>query len=259
MTVWRWAALLVLAAGLAACSAPPARVARERNLAPGEVLGRVAERNAAIGTLRGDGSITIESPERSSNGGFDLNLRKPDSVRVVLHSPFGITVGTLLLARERFVFYNSLDNSAYVGAPDGGTLGSMFNITLRFDEILRAFTGEFGAAGPGDSLERFGVESGEYVARYRSADGGASECRIDGDAFVVTSYRRFDASGKETLRATASDIDATDGKAAMPHLLRIVFPAEHRSITVSYDDVRVNDSVECAFELPAQAEIHHRE
>jgi outer membrane lipoprotein-sorting protein len=250
------AAVLLISAGLAACSAPP-RAIRERNLGSDEVLALVTARNRQITTLRGDGSITIESPERSNNGGFDLNLRKPDSVRVDFHGPFGIKVGTLMLARNQFVFYNALDNKAMIGEPDGATLGAMFNLTLRFDEILNAFTGEFGQAATGDTLARFTVENGDYVMLYRGA-AGTREYRVDGDAFVVTSYRAVDAAGAETIRASASEIEFA-GATAMPRLLRVVFPAERRSITIAYDDVKVNERVDCAYELPDQAQIMHRQ
>jgi outer membrane lipoprotein-sorting protein len=248
--------VIIVTAGLAACAAPP-RVARERNLRADEVFALVAERNRAISTLRGDGSITIESPERSNNGGFDLNLRKPDSVRVELSGPFGIKVGTLMLAREHFIFYNALDNKAFIGEPDGETLGAMFNLTMRFDEILKAFTGELGDAAATDSLERFAVEEGQYVAVYRGA-GKRKEYRVDGDTFVVTSYRVTGADGAPEITALASDVDLAGGT-AMPHLVRVIFPAERRSITITYDDIKVNEPVDCAYELPEQAQIQHRQ
>jgi hypothetical protein len=250
------AVVLVLAACLAACSGPP-RILRERNLGSDEVLDLVASRNRAITTLRGDGSITLETPERSVNGGFDLDLRKPDSALVLFHGPFGIKVGTLALSRERFVFYNALENTAFVGPADSGTLGAMFNIQIRFDEIINAFTGEFGATTLSDTLTRFGVENNDYVVLYRGPEG-TKEYRVDGDAFVVTSYRLSDIAGKEIVRATASEIEPGEAN-AMPRFVRIVFPADRRSITVTYDDVVVNDTVNCAYELPDQARIVHHE
>ena len=248
-----WGLIALLA--IAGCGAPKA-VVRERTLSADEVLSRVSERNGRISTLRGDGSITIETPERSNNGGFELDLRKPDSVRVRFSGPFGIKVGTLMLAREQFVFYNSLDNKAVIGEPDGGTLGAMFNLTMQFDEILNAFTGEFGQAAEGDTLARFAVEEGLYVVVYRNG-ARRKEYRIDGDAFVVTSYRLLDENGKSELTAIATDVE-TEGTTTMPHLIRVIFPLEQRSITISYDDVKVNDRVDCSFTLPEQAQIFRR-
>ncbi len=255
MTVRLRAAVLFAVAALSGCAGPE-RVVHERKLRAEEVLARVADRNKHIATLRGGGSITVESPERSNNGGFDLNLRKPDSVRVEFSGPLGIRVGTLMLAREQFVFYNSLENKAVIGAPDGATLGAMFNLTMKFDEILNAFTGEFGAVSQADTLERFTVEEEMYVLVY-GAGGTKKEYRVDGDSFVVTSYRVLDGGGKSELTALASEIEYS-GETAMPHLIRVIFPLERRSITIAYDDVAVNERVNCAFDLPEHASVRRR-
>lgn len=252
---WYAIALIILVTiGVGGCSSPK-EIVRERTLMPDQVMAAVAERNRKINTLSGEGSITIESPEHSNRGGFDLNLRKPDSVRVELSGPFGIDVGTLMLSREKFVYYNSLDNKAVIGVPDGKTLGAMFNLTMNFDEILRAFTGEFVTSGD-DSLIRFGVEQGEYVIRYQSG-AEQKEYHIDGDTFVVTKYRLLDATGNPRIVAMASEVEDSE-VAPMPMILRVVFPAERRSITIAYDDIHVNGSVNCFYMLPKQADIIYR-
>lgn len=247
--------VVTVVAGIISCSVQK-EVMRERTLSLDEVMHNVAERNGKINTLRGDGSITIESPERSSNGGFELNLRKPDSVLVEFSGPFGIHFGTLMLARQEFVFYNSLDNKAVVGAPDGMTLSALFNLKMQFDEILKAFTGEFGTVSEGDTLTLFNVEDGMYVAVYKSGEY-QKEYRIDGDTFVVLSYRVLGEEGHPLVTAIASQVEET-GETAMPMLLRVIFPVERRSITIAYDDVSINDAVDCFFALPKQADVIYR-
>ncbi len=253
---WLHGACIVAAVlGIGSCSSPK-EVTRERTLSSEQVMAMVSKRNNAIQTLAGSGSITIESPERSFSGGFGLNLRKPDSVRVDFSGPFGIDVGTLMVSREQFIYYNSFDNKAIVGTPDGKTLSAMFNLTMNFDEILGAFTGEF-ISSDTDSLTRFSVEQGEYVLRYQSGDK-RKEYRINGDTFVLTSLRIFDAE-TETPRMTAlaSEMDIADS-VAMPMMLRVIFPSERRSITISYDDIHINREVDCSFSLPQQADIIYR-
>ncbi len=233
--------------------APTKTVIRDRSLGAAEVVRRVQERDQRIRTVKGDGNITVESPEASGSGSFRADVRKPDSLKLELSGPFGIHVGTLLLSREQFMFYNWRENIATIGKPDGSTLQSMFRLKLRFDEILNAFTGEFLSPRSSDTLETFGVEEGLYLLRYRSADG-VHEYRIDGDAFVVTSYRLLDSLGKPSLIALASRFDEVND-IAIPKLLRIVLPKERRSLTVAYGDLRLNEEVECTFILPKQAEV----
>src|SRR5260370_30293380 len=98
-----------------------------------------------------------------------------------------------------------MENRAFVGKPDGSTLQSMFKLKMQFDEILNAFTGEFPPATISDSLERFNVDDDLYVIRYRS-EGGIKEYRVDGDAFVVTSYRVLDAESRAILNGFGSEL-----------------------------------------------------
>ena len=221
-----------------------------------EVLRRVRERNAGVRTLRGNGSITVESPEGGQNGSFEASLRKPDSMLVEFRGPFGIHFATLSLSREQFLFYNRMENKAIVGKPDGSVLQSMFKLKMQFDEILNAFTGEFPPAGAADSLERFTVHDDQYVIAYKS-DGGAKEYRVDGDAFVVTSYRVLDADSSAIMYSSASELEPADER-VMPRLLRVVFPKERRSVTIAYDDIEINGPVGCSFTLPKQAEVISR-
>lgn len=243
----------LIAAGCAG-SAPPAT--RGRTLAPAEVMARVLERDARIASLGGGGSITIESPDGSASGSFDLALKKPDSMRVDLSGPFGIRFGTLMLSRNAFLFYNRMENTALVGKPDGRTLNAMFRLRMEFDEILHAFTGEFTAPGPADSIESSAVDGGLYVLRYRAAGPARSvrEYRVDGDDFVVTSYRLLDSTGKPLVTAVTSDPDDAGG-IPVRKLVRVIFPRERRAVTIAYDDIRLNEPVTCYYAAPAKAEV----
>jgi len=236
--------------------APSTKVFKERTLSADEVMRRVSQRGREISSLRGNGSITIETPDGSSSGSFDLSLKKPDSLLVELHGPFGIHVGTLLLSRKQFLFYNRMDNTALIGKPDGQTLNAMFRLRMEFDEILRAFTGEFASPAAGDSLGSQSVKDELYVIRYRT-EHGTREYRIDGDTFVIASYRMLDSTGKSTITALASDQEDIHGT-SMPKLVRIIFPEERRAVTISYDDITINESVECSFTLPKHAEVIYR-
>ncbi len=248
-------AVLMVFAGVESC-APTRPLMKERTLPADEVVRRVQERNESIRTLDGSGSITVETPEQSNSGSFSMVLKKPDSLRVELNGPFGFRVGTLMLSREQFVYYNRMENSAVVGKPDGSTLNSLFRLRMKFDEVLHAFTGEFPSPAGGDTLERFFVENGMYVLRYQGS-GGVKEYRVDGDAFVVTSYRMLDTAGKTAVTMAASDVDEVD-HIAMPKLLRVVFPREKRSVTIAYDDLQFNEPVVCRFDIPRQADLIHR-
>jgi outer membrane lipoprotein-sorting protein len=250
--------LLVVVVLLGGCVSTKKLIRRERTMALNDVLLEVGARNSKVHSLKGDGSITVESPEGSNTGSFDAYLKKPDSLRVELNGPFGIHIGTLTLSREQFLFYNRMENTAIVGKPDGTTLRSMFRLKMKFDEVIHAFTGEFPSAAADDSLERFYVYDDQYVIKYHTQDG-SKEYHIDGDTFIITSYRVYDNSGNISLAADATRIESGDDMPiAMPMLLRVIFPQEHRSVTIAYDGVQLNEPVGCSFTLPRKAEVIYR-
>jgi outer membrane lipoprotein-sorting protein len=248
--------LIVLLISLNGC-APALKTAGESPLAAGEILRRVHERNEAVRTLKGEGTITVEAPEGSNTGFFTASLKKPDSLLVEFKGPFGIHVGTLLLSRQRFIFFNRMENRAVLGRPDGRTLQSMFKLRMDFDQILNAFTGEFPEASRGDTLSGpVAIEDNAYVLQYRNPAGG-TEYRIDGETFVVRSYTVADTPGDPAVTATTERID-NSAPVPMPRFLRVIFPRERRSITIAYDDIETNKPVDCSFVLPARAQIIQR-
>ncbi len=247
------AAAVVLLAGCATTR----KAAVDRTLLPDQIFAEVRNRNARVQTLQGEGLLTIESPEGSHNGSFDVRIKKPDSVRIELHGPFGVQAGTLLLSRDTFLYYNRMENIALTGRPNGRTLKSMFRLTMRFDEVLDALTGEFPTAGEQDSLLATTTDDQGYHLRYRAHDE-TREYDVDGESFVVTGYRVFDKDGRKILNAESSRIRMSDS-VPLPKLLRVVFPEEQRSVTIAYDAITINRPTECAFTLPPQAEVITKE
>jgi hypothetical protein len=240
---------------LAGCAGHKETV-KNLNLSLPEVLGKVRERNFFLKTLKGGGSITVEAPDASNSGSFEVDFRKPDSVRVELGGPFGLHVGTLFVAREKFIFFNRMDNTAVIGKPDGKTLQTMFHLNMAFDELLPAFTGEFPLWAESDSLEQFYTKDDMYIVLLKSG-AEKKEYRIDAADFFVNNYRLIDSNGNVTINASASRPTETE-TISMPSLLRVVFPRERRSITVAYSDVHPNERVDCSFSLPEQVERIYR-
>ena len=248
-------AVMFIATLIGGCG-PSKPLVHERNLPAAEVISRVREHDGKILTISGEGSITIESPETSGSGSFEASVRKPDSLVVELHGPFGVRIGTLALSSDQILYYDWRENRATIGKPDASTLQSMLRIRLEMADLVHAFTGELLVEHPEDTLESFSVEDDLYVLRYKTAEG-TREYRVDGDSYIVTSYRLIDAGGKAVMIAQASKFDEID-EMTVPTLLRVILPKERRSITIAYGDLRINDSVRCAFSPPGKANIIRR-
>ena len=231
-------------------------VHRGMTLTAMDVLQHIKERDEMIRTLKGEGSITMESPEASGNGSFTVELKKPDSLRLELRGPFGIRIGTLAITSERYVYYDWREKRATVGAPDSASLRSILRIPLRFDEVMKAFTGQLFSIGAGDSLSAFSVQRDDYLMRFASSSG-VREFYVQPDVLMIESYRRLELDEKPSLVAMASRYDSMSG-IVMPQVVRVIEPRERRSVTIVYDDVGINVPVDPSFSIPSTAEVIYR-
>jgi outer membrane lipoprotein-sorting protein len=225
-------------------------------LSPQQVLTEVNARAQAIKTLKGDGTITIDSQEGSNSASFEVFLKKPDSVRVELQGPFGLHLGTLSLTKETFIFYDRRENVAITGIPNGKTLQSLFRLNLEYQEIMDIFTGEFFSYRQADSLLKFAIQDDQYVFHYRSGSD-VTEYEIDGTYFYVSGFRVLDGEGNpQTYSMTQRPFE--ENVFSLPSFLRIVFAAERRSVTIVYDNIELNVPVRCSFSLPDNIQILSR-
>lgn len=216
----------------------------------GEVLRNVHMRDAAIRSLEAEGTLAIESPRVSGSAGFELQLDGPDSLWIRFSGPFGISVGTLSLSRDRFVFYNARENRLLVGVPDETTLERVFHISLSFDQVINLVRGAVGEKGCADTSSSVAVADDQYVLEQTS--GRRCELRVDGTWFVTTEFSRFDETGRPVLTAGASRIEDVDG-IPMPHLIHVILPGRRQRATISYDAVKINRPFTKTFSLPDNA------
>ena len=85
-------------------------------------------------SLSAEGSITLGDGNGSQSGHFELKskrlsgvneLRRVDSLSMVVSGPFGITGAKFLGAPEEYQFYNVIEGEKYRGKPDPKTLQSI--------------------------------------------------------------------------------------------------------------------------------------
>ncbi len=252
MRLFRWILLCCCSFVLFHCAPRP--VMKETTQQPttsAEVFQRVIERNNAVRTLQSSGNISVDSPELSNSGAFQLSLKKPDSLLLDIRGPFGIHVGTLSLTKSSFQFYSALENQAIVGSPDSSSLLSILHVALPVEQILDAFTGAFPIVT--DSLIRFSKTDEEYLMAFHR-NGKTIEYRVDADSYIITDYLVKDAEDKVLYKAEASRI-TTGSEVSTPSVLKISFPDDGRSISLVYRKVEINEDVDCSFALPEHVKV----
>lgn len=239
----------ILISGVFIVSCAPSKSLSSLQLLSAEdILHRVEERNRSITSLEAEGTLTIETPENSGSASFELQWKRPDSLWMEFTGPFGISLGRLQLSRERFVSYNTAENLRMSGRPDAKALESVFRVALSYDDAFEVFSGSFRGFVSAGANQNVSVVDGQYSLESPTAYG-RKRLLVDGETFITTGITEFGADGRPIVIGTALRIEPVDGT-SMPHLVRIIFPKQRRSLTMAYSTVRINGEFQKKFSFP---------
>jgi outer membrane lipoprotein-sorting protein len=224
-----------------------------RSISSSEVHETVRSHHAHIQSLKGEGTISVETPQIAQSGSFALTLQKPDSVLLVLRGPFGIKVGTALVTRTGFLFYNSLENKLITGSSNVENLSRILHIQLTFDDLLNLFAGgtflEDDQRTPDETI----IAENQFVFSYASSSI-TRKYWIDPETFYIRKIQFLDRSGKLTLEQLFSSFEEIDGM-TIPYTIRVTQPKSRQMLSLTYSDILVNtDHLQFSFTIPPNAE-----
>jgi outer membrane lipoprotein-sorting protein len=209
-----------------------------------------------IHSMSGEGQISLETPEIAQSGSFILTLQKPDSVLIQLRGPFGIKVGSALVTRTEFLFYNSLENKLITGLSSTENLNRILHIQLSFNDLVSLFAGgsflESDSHAPDDTK----IEDDQYIFEFYD-EMSSRRYWVDPTSLLIQKVQFLDQSRKVALEQTFGKFEDTDGF-AMPYAICIVQPRTHQRLTITYSEIRVNtEKLHFTFIIPQNAERIH--
>jgi outer membrane lipoprotein-sorting protein len=238
---------------LGGCASVPKANLAGRTIAPEMVQRIVRDNREKVRSLTGSGTITVETPELAQSGSFELFLHKPDSILVNVEGPFGIHVGSVLLTRTDFLFYNSLKNQLVTGAVNAVNLNRIFRINLTFDELLSLFTGGSFLEGDDHAPDSIAVENNQFVLTYRDK-AGSRRYWIDPTSLLITRIQHLDLRGILFLEERFENFRAL-GDASLPRYVRLTQQLSRRVVAVSFSSFAINDGgVPLMLDVPTNAE-----
>jgi hypothetical protein len=224
---------------------------------PASLVRMLNERSDLVKSLEGYGTVTFESPEFGGTAAFELSLRKPDSLLVLLEGPFGIDVGTLFLSSEHYVAYNAQENLVVTGVPHGSTIRSIIPFDLSFDEIVGAFAGSFEIRFQERDIRTYTIDNASFLLVLSC---GSHTCSywIDNSFLQVTRYEVHDNNGALILQASVSSF-MEDGDASVPKRITIWFPGQDKQIAVLYSSLTINPrTLSFTYSVPSDARVVRR-
>ena len=234
------------------CSSAPAVNNSFGTVTPTLIHERVRANIEYIRTLRGSGSLSMESPEIAGSGSFELRLRKPDSLMIRIEGPFGIEVGSALVTRRNFTFYNSLRNEVVTGATNSANLARTLRMSVDFNDLMNLFTGASFLAEDTEAVDDFRVEDQQYVLTYRKLNATRIYW-IDPSTLFILRIQHLDATGKLVAEQRYNKyLTLTEG--SFPSSVRYTMNSQRRVLSVFFDTIELNVPVDSfALDVPSDA------
>lgn len=242
--------ILVLLGG---CASAPRSSFIGKAVTPEMVQRIVRVNHERIQSLTGSGTISVETPDLAQSGSFELVLHKPDSMLVRVEGPFGIHVGSVLLTRRDFAFYNSLQNQLVTGTVNVSNLRRIFRINLTFDELLNLFTGGTFLAADDTPPDSVASEEDQLILIYRR-EGGIRRYWIDPASLLISKIQHLDETGK-LFAEERFERFRTLGDASLPRLIRLTQHRSRRLVAVSFSSLAINTGSDpLVLDVPNNAE-----
>ena len=216
-----------------------------------ELTTMAAQADARIHSLHGRGDVSFESPEISGSAAFTLTVRKPDSLLVRLEGPFGIDVGLFFLSRERFVMYNSMQNTVSTGDPASAALRSLIPVDLTYDQIFDVFTGSIPLPDHQIPLQ-YTTDEGLFLLRYELHNVRSSYW-LDPDGLLVRRFQMKNKAGEVILEGTSSGTIDQDGS-RIARRVSLTMPGEGRRISIAFSRADLNaEDLSFQYSVPSSA------
>lgn len=236
----------------------PSQPTEEFELLPSERLTNKLEANRRkIKSFEGTGTIFVSTPSLENSASFKVILNKPDSIYLTIMGPFGIELAQALVTKEKFTFYDALQNTAYTGSVNSNVLQNIFRINLSFEDLLDAFVGSVNLTNnlyrPPDN---YIVEDDKYVLTYNDeARGIKSVYRVDVRRLGITSFNLFDFEDNLRLKGDYTDFELIEN-VAVPYKIKVENVVDEQKIGIEYKKINVNKSNSIIyFNVPDDATI----
>ena len=236
----------------------PSQPTEEFELLPSERLTNKLEANRRkIKNFEGNGTIFVNTFSMDNSATFRIILEKPDSIYLTIMGPFGIELAQALVTKEKFTFYDALQNTAYVGSVNSNALQSIFRINLSFEDLLDAFIGSVNLT---NNLYRapdnYFVEDDRYVLTYLdSARTNKSIYKVDVRQLGITNYQLYGLDDNLMLEGRYSDFELLEN-VAVPYKISINNKVDDQKISIEYKKISVNKkNINIDFKLPDDVTI----
>jgi hypothetical protein len=218
-----------------------------------EAVERAVANEQRLRTLNAEANLTIETPSFNQSATVFVRLHRPDSLLLSVRGPFGINVGSALMTPTSFQFYNSLQNTLYIGEPTRENLLKFLQVDVAFADIVSWFTG--GTFLTDDRRTPDDIRTDGEHALFRFESGPYSrEYRLDAASLTVRQILVLDQTGAPIVEQSYDRYESF-GDVELPRSIKMTMHKSRRRISLYYETVSTNTPLPTfRLDIPTSAE-----
>lgn len=204
------------------------------------IIKEVNSRSAEVDNIISDGEIKIKTPKVDETGSIEIHVKKKDDVWFKIEGPLGIDAATGHFNRDRFTFFDDLNDVVTTGSTTILNIGTLTKIRCTFDDMLNSFSGTVRIPkGKKDILE-MGEEGNQYVL---SLKRGTITRRywVDKDNYFVYKYLYMNSKGQTLISFEFSNF-SNYGTATYAKKVEIRRPKQGEYFKITMETVNLNQS-----------------
>lgn len=236
---------------------PSKPVQEEQIVSADRLIKRLEANRRKIKNFVGNGTITIKTSEIDAKSNFQVQIKRPDTVKVAFYGPFGIDLASAIITQQNFQFYDVINNRLYRGKLKSGVMNDILKINISFEELLDLLTGSVNLT---DKLRRepdkYETDSDQYnLTYYDSSASTASIYSIRRDDLGITGYKLNSFKGKKLVNADYSKFRKYEDT-PVPFLIDVNELTNNQKIKIQYRSVDVNNEIgNLKLDIPNDAKI----
>lgn len=236
---------------------PSKQVEEERVISADRLMKRLEANRRKVKSFTGTGTIYINSPDIDAKSNFQVEIKKPDSVKVSFYGPFGIDLASALITPQNFQFFDIINNNLYRGKLKSDAMKSILKINISFDDLMDMLTCSINLT---DKLRREPDKyetTGDYyqLTYFDSSAARTSLFMIRKDDLGVSEYNQKDSKGKNLVSTQYSNFRKID-ESSIPYIINLNDELHGQKIKIEYRSVELNtESGSLKLSVPNDAKI----
>jgi outer membrane biogenesis lipoprotein LolB len=255
--VWQFGGFLFLAAAIFfSCSS--SKQTEQNNFDIRDVINSINRSGENIKSVKGNGNISLESPDGGNSGNFKINILKPDSVHLSITGPFGINVAKALITKDTFFFHDAFNNVMVTGKTTKKNIGELLRVNLSFEDIMALlscapnFLRESGIVPQVD----MNFQDNEAVLIYKN-ENDIIKYFINLENKYISRRIVYSGSGK-ILKEEKYQNYYRKNDIWIPRSIQLSLPIEGQSLSLFFEMQDLNsDDLNFSFNIPKDTKVVH--